>query len=102
MNQYWIQSRLDDDNRKHWRRVGKATCEALAADLKQRGLSPEAAPEMPPLHDGLQGVTISPFRILSMWIPFWSSNPDAGHFVVRVDTLAREVDLQTDPTRSTV
>lgn len=86
---FTMKRRLSRAEIANWRAHVPPVIEALRADLDRRGLSPDYAPEMPLLKDGLQGYIKQPFRVLMAWIPDWSPNEDAGFHVVRVDTLVK-------------
>lgn len=93
MNQYTNRAEVAPGDIKRWRELVPSLIEKTKQELEQRGYEPIAAPEMPPLRDGLQGYSLPEWRILFMWVPYWSTSEDRGKFVVRVDTLARKAEL---------
>lgn len=89
MEQWNITGVLEDHEEQNWRPRAQAMCELLSADLQRRGLTPEYAPEMPPLAHGLQGVIKQPFRMLMTWVPPEAFHEYAGRYVVRADTMTQ-------------
>lgn len=81
----------DDADTKQWRESVPDVIDYAIGYLRKEGLAAHAAPDMPPLNDGLEGYIQQPWRVLFAWIPPWAPNTYAGRFVVRVDTLARHL-----------
>jgi hypothetical protein len=93
LEQFTSQERLIGvENIDAWRARGRQLAKIVRAELQHRGYRLVSAPEMPPLHEVKDGCIEQPFRYLTAWIPDWAFNVDAGHFVIRVDTLARKAD----------
>lgn len=91
MEQMMFTRPIKDADVKAWRESVPDVIDDAMGYLRDEGLTAVAAPEMPPLKDGLQGYTVQPWRVLFAWIPYWASNVYAGRFVVRLDTLARRL-----------
>ncbi len=83
--QYYRQVRVPDGEIKHWRRRIDAEIHIFTEYLEENGKHADYAPEPPTTHD-YECVMRQPFRILFGWIPDWSTNIDAGHHVIRLDT----------------
>lgn len=80
---------IEDADARRWRNYVAAIRAFADENIQREGLIANAAPDMPPLTDGLQGFIKQPYRVLFAWIPPWSSSQFAGQYVVRLDTLTR-------------
>lgn len=84
--QYFRQERVADNDIKRWRECATALMETFTTELERAGHRADFAPDLPPLLN-VEGAFIQqPFRVLFAWIPDWSPNLDAGHYVIRLDT----------------
>lgn len=94
--QWTNRGEVPDGEHKNWRAIAKRIIAETTEQLREKGLRPDASPEMPPLVDGLQGYSTPEWRVLFMWIPYWAASEDCGKFVVRVDTLIQPIRLGSE------
>lgn len=77
------------DDIEQWLRVARTCCRKLAAELSDRDLEPDHAPERPALIDGLRLKVIEPYLLLCQWAVTNLSDGEVPRWRVRVDTIAR-------------